>query len=148
MESIRTEALLKFIDEAEKAGRMKHNSARGKRAVVRLIMRSGCSEVSFLYSDMVLETIQKKLQFSYQSLKTYQSRINSLVRAYKDYLNNGFNFPVVQAPTACVAPATGVKKITTQMVVRGDIVTFSGFPTDLSQEEYERIVTYLKFYVV
>jgi hypothetical protein len=146
MDSIRTDGLLKFIEDAEDAGHMKFNSARGKRALVRIFMEAGCTEVSGTYGSMVLDTIHKERKFSDQTLKTYQSRLSGLVKGYKKYLKNGFTFPVVQV-VSTQPVAKGSRRITTQMVIRGEVVTLSGFPVDLTRKEKDRMSAYLEMYV-
>lgn len=160
---ISVKALSDFIEGLPSMGAVGDSTLKNLRAVPKMLLHVN-HDVDHFESINAEETVEKFIaetgaQVGDASRSSYKSRINQAIKLYKNYLIDPMSIfesqekevttkkplPKINLPQHAINPASTTIDIPVP-IRDGLILMIPGVPTDLTNEEAERIASILKVY--
>lgn len=156
-------ALVEFIDSLPLMGAVGESTLKNLKAVPKMLqfVDSSINNFEDIDAEATVEAFieETNAQVGAPSRSSYKSRINQAIKLYRNYLNDPMSIvenqekevttknprPEINLPQFAIQPAA--TKIDIPVPIRdGLILMIPGVPTDLTNEEAERIASILKVY--
>jgi len=156
-------ALVEFIDSLPLMGAVGESTLKNLKAVPKMLqfVDSSINNFEDIDAEATVEAFieETNAQVGTPSRSSYKSRINQAIKLYRNYLNDPMSIvenqekevttknprPEINLPQFAIQPTA--TKIDIPVPIRdGLILMIPGVPTDLTNEEAERIASILKVY--
>lgn len=134
--------LMEFLQRESDNENMKFQTARTRRTALRMLFSNSSFELSDInnieVSELLAEFSEKNPEIKPATLKTYGTRFNSSLK----------DFQLAKKTKNIIENTTIEETLDVQFPMRHGKIFVQGLPIDLSKEEYEKICTMLKAFIV